>query len=198
MATALPLYFVQVESLVGRRALVAEIHTWSGVALPVPLIISLIGPWGAQLRRDIRRVNLWTASELRWLRSLGRKSINEPDKFNPGQKLNALFTAGAIVVMLGTGSILKWYRFFPLDWRTGATFVHDVLALGVFVVVTGHVAFALTHRDALRSMFRGWVTEPWARRHASGWLAETAPEAETIRVPEEPTTPSPTTPSPTT
>ena len=33
MATALPLYFVQVEALVGRRALVAEIHTWTGVAL---------------------------------------------------------------------------------------------------------------------------------------------------------------------
>jgi formate dehydrogenase subunit gamma len=172
MATALPLYFVQVESLVGRRALVAEIHTWSGVALPVPLIISLMGPWGARLRRDIRRVNIWTANEVRWLWSVGRRGIPEPDKFNPGQKLNTLFTAGAIVVMLGTGSILKWYRFFPLDWRTGATFVHDVLASAIFLVVAGHIAFALTHRDALRSMFKGWVTEPWAERHASGWLKE--------------------------
>ena len=172
MATALPLYFVQVESFVGRRELVAEIHTWAGVALPVPMIISLVGPWGSQLRRDVRRVNLWTASEVRWLRSLGQRELPRPDKFNPGQKLNALFTAGAIVVMLATGSILKWYRFFPLDWRTGSTFVHDVLALGIFLVVTGHVAFALTHRDALRSMFRGWVTEAWARRHASGWLDE--------------------------
>jgi formate dehydrogenase subunit gamma len=172
MATALPLYFVQVESLVGRRALMAEIHTWAGVALPVPLIVSLLGPRGSRLRRDIRTVNLWTAGELRWLRSLGRERIDVPDKFNPGQKLNALFIGGAIVVMLATGSILKWYRFFPLDWRTGATFVHDVLALGVFVVVTGHVAFALTHPEALRSMFTGWVTEPWARRHASGWLDE--------------------------
>jgi formate dehydrogenase subunit gamma len=86
--------------------------------------------------------------------------------------LNALFTGGAIVVMLGTGSIMKWYRFFPLDWRTGATFVHDVVALGVFLVVTGHIAFALTHPQALRSMFTGWVAEPWAKRHASGWLDE--------------------------
>jgi formate dehydrogenase subunit gamma len=153
----------------------AEIHTWSGVALPVPLIISLIGPWGSRLRRDIQRVNLWTTGELRWLRTLGRERIDVPDKFNPGQKLNALFTGGAIVVMLGTGSILKWYRFFPLDWRTGATFVHDVVALGVFLVVTGHIAFALTHGEALRSIFRGWVTEPWAKRHASGWLDEQRP-----------------------
>jgi formate dehydrogenase subunit gamma len=178
MATALPLYFVQVESLVGRRALIADIHTWSGVALPVPLIISLMGPWGKRLRRDVRRCNLWTTAEIRWLWSFGRQRIKKADKFNPGQKLNVLFVAGAIVVMLGTGSVLRWYRFFPLSWRTGGTFVHDVLAFAVFLVVLGHVAFALTHRDALRSMFWGWVTRSWAKRHASGWLEEEEEEEE--------------------
>jgi formate dehydrogenase gamma subunit len=176
MATALPLYFAQVESIVGRRALIAEIHVWSGVALPVPLIISLAGPWGARFRRDLRRVNVWTRAEIRWLKSFGVQRLVRPDKFNPGQKLNAIFTAGAIVVMLGTGSILKWFRFFPVDWRTGATFVHDVLAAMIFVVVFGHIAFALTHRDALRSMFKGWVSETWAKRHAGGWLEELGEE----------------------
>ena len=52
MATALPLYFVQVDRFVGRRVLVVDIHTWSGVALPVPLIISLAGPWGERFRRE--------------------------------------------------------------------------------------------------------------------------------------------------
>src|SRR5271170_1907223 len=91
MLTALPLYFVQVENIVGRRALIAEIHVWSGVALPIPLIISLAGPWGARLRRDVRRINVWTTSERRWLWSFGRKTLPEADKFNPGQKLNAIF-----------------------------------------------------------------------------------------------------------
>ena len=186
MATALPLYFVQFESLVGRRALVADIHTWAGVALPVPLILSLVGPWGAGLRRDLRRVNLWTAAELRWLRTLGRLRLGAPDKFNPGQKLNTLFTGGAIVVMLATGFILKWYRFFPLTWRTGATFVHDVLALGIFLVVTGHIAFGLTHREALRSMLWGRVSAAWARRHASGWLAEEQAAADASHLAEQP------------
>lgn len=172
MATALPLYFVQVENLVGRRGLIAEIHLWSGVALPIPLLISSAGPWGARLRHDVRRINIWTTAELRWLWSLGRKTLPEADKFNPGQKLNALFTAGAIVVMLGTGSILKWFRFFPVSWRTGATFVHDVVAAALFLLVFGHIAFAVKHRDALRSMFKGWVTESWANRNAKGWLTE--------------------------
>jgi formate dehydrogenase subunit gamma len=178
MATALPLYFAQVESIIGRRALVAEIHVWAGVALPVPLLIALAGPWGARFRRDVRRINLWTGAEVRWLRSLGLRQLLRADKFNPGQKLNAIFTASAIVVMLATGSVLKWFRFFPVDWRTGATFVHDVLAAAIFVVVFGHVAFALTHREALRSMFKGWVTETWAKRHASGWLEELDEERE--------------------
>ncbi|HEY5273295.1 MAG TPA: cytochrome b/b6 domain-containing protein [Acidimicrobiales bacterium] len=183
MATALPLYFAQVENIVGRRALIAEIHVWSGVALPIPLIISLAGPWGARFRRDLRRVNVWTRAEILWLRSVGMQRLVRPDKFNPGQKLNAIFTGGAIVVMLGTGSILKWFRFFPVDWRTGATFVHDLLAAGIFVVVFGHIAFALTHPDALRAMFKGWVSESWAKRHASGWLAELEEEKDAPSLP---------------
>ena len=172
MATALPLYFVQIEQFIGRRTLVEEIHLWAGLMLPVPLLISLVGPWGRHLRRDLRRFSVWTRAESRWLWSFGRKGLREPDKFNPGQKLNALFVGGAIVVMLGTGAILKWFSPFPLAWRTGATFVHDVLALGIFLVVAGHILVASTHRDALRSIFRGWVSESWAKRHASGWLKE--------------------------
>jgi len=172
MATALPLYFAHVEALVGRRELIVQIHTWSGLALPVPLVISLAGSWGARFRRDLRRINLWMSEETRWLRGLGRERLPELDKFNPGQKLNALFIGGSIAVMLGTGIVLKWVSWFPLGWRTGATFVHDVLAAAIFIVVFGHIAFALTHRDALRSMFKGWVTESWAARHAPRWLQE--------------------------
>lgn len=182
MATALPLYFVQIEQFVGRRTLFEEIHLWAGLMLPAPLLISLAGPWGRSLRRDLHRFSLWTNAEVRWLRSFGRSHLAMPDKFNPGQKLNALFVAGAMVVMLGSGAILKWFSPFPLSWRTGATFVHDVLALTIFVVVAGHILMALTHRDALRSIFRGWVTEGWARRHAAGWLKEAPPTEQ--RTPE--------------
>lgn len=172
MLTAVPLYVGSVAQLVGRRALLAEIHSWCGVALPVPLIVSLLGPWGRGLRRDVRRLNLWTPDERRWLRSLGRYPVVEPGKFNAGQKLNAAFTAGVILAMLVTGSVMHWYKPFPVDWRTGATFVHDVIAFAVFAVVIGHICFALTHREALRSMVGGWVTRAWARVHAPGWVKE--------------------------
>jgi formate dehydrogenase subunit gamma len=171
MATALPLYFGALADVVGRRHLVEQIDLWAGIGLPVPIAVSLVGPWGARMRRDARRINRWTRDEIRWLRTLGR-SHTQLEKFNPGQKLNAIFTIGAIVVMLGTGSVLQWFRFFPVPWRTGATFVHDMFAFAVFTVVIVHVAFALTHPDSMRSMIKGWVTEGWAAKHAPRWHQE--------------------------
>ena len=183
MLTALPLYFPSLSDVVGRRALVANIHVWSGVTLPVPILISLLGPWGRQMRRDLRRINVWTHDEVKWLRSLGMNAPRVMDKFNPGQKLNAIFVGGSIVVMLATGFILKWFRFFPVSWRTGATFVHDVLAFAIFAVVIGHILFALTHRDSMRSMITGWVSETWAARHAPGWLREMRARPERDQLP---------------
>jgi formate dehydrogenase subunit gamma len=197
MLTALPLYFGSVEKVVGRHVLIAAIHLWAGVALPVPLLVSLIGPWGARMRRDVRRMSVWTAGEIRWLRN----PVNAPpvvDKYNPGQKLNAIFVAGSIVVMLGTGAMLKWFGLFPVSWRSGATFVHELLSWAIFFVVIGHIGFAVTHGDALRAMFRGWVTESWAQRNAPAWLEEmeaAAPPAPERPGPERPgTTPPATTP----
>jgi formate dehydrogenase subunit gamma len=183
MLTALPLYFPSLSDVVGRRELVATIHVWSGVALPVPILISLLGPWGTRMRRDLRRINVWTADEVQWLRSLGRNAPRVVDKFNPGQKLNAIFVGGSIVVMLASGFILKWFRFFPVSWRTGATFVHDVLAFAIFAVVIGHILFALTHRDSMRSMIKGWVSEAWAARNAPGWLREVKARPERDQLP---------------
>ena len=46
--------------------------------------------------------------------------------------------------MLATGAIMRWFEPFPIDWRTGATFVHDWFALGVWIAVLGHILFAFT------------------------------------------------------
>jgi formate dehydrogenase subunit gamma len=139
--------------------------------LALPVIVSLVGPWGTAMRQDIRRFNYWTRDEIRWLRTLGKSKL-EADKYNPGQKLNAIFVGASILVMLVSGSMLQWFRFFPVSIRSGATFVHDVFAWAIFIVVIGHIVMALTHREALRSIFKGWVSESWAQRHAGRWLKE--------------------------
>ena len=53
-----------------------------------------------------------------------------------------MFILAAIPVMLGTGIIMRCFEPFPLDCRTGATFVHDWFAIGLFFAVLGHIVLA--------------------------------------------------------
>jgi formate dehydrogenase subunit gamma len=179
IVTGAALYLEPIEAIVGRRALVENIHVYTGVALPIPVLLAVCGPWGHRLRVDLRRFNRWSASDRRWIRTLMRpravREVQMPEidvgKFNAGQKLNAAFVAGAGLVMLGTGAIMRWYHPWPLDWRTGATFVHDWLALALGLVIIAHIGIALQDRDALRSMFVGTISRRWADRHAPAWVA---------------------------
>jgi formate dehydrogenase subunit gamma len=172
MATAAALYIGPLSAAVGRRELVRTIHVYAGLALPIPLIVAMVGRWGDGFRRDLTRLNRWTPDDIKWLRSWSREPLIRADKFNPGQKLNAAFTGGAIVLMLATGSIMHWFDPFPLSWRTGATFVHDWLAFFLFLTITGHILYALRDRDALRSMVSGSIPASWARSHAPRWYGE--------------------------
>jgi formate dehydrogenase subunit gamma len=178
VVTGAALYLEPVGALVGRRALVQDIHVYAGIALPVPLLAAVLGPWGRGLRADLRRFNRWTKNDRDWLRAvLSRGSRRRYDfrfievgKFNAGQKLNAAWTAGGGLVMLGTGCIMRWYHPWPLSWRTGATFVHDWLALGMGLVIIGHIGMALRDPEVLRSMFTGRISRNWASRHAAAWI----------------------------
>ena len=172
LATGMTLYVGPLSTLVGRRVLVKDLHVVSGLLLPLPLLAAYAGPWRAGLRRDVRRLARWSPDDARWLRSLGRRGRARLGKFNAGQKLNAAFVAGCIPVLLGTGVIMRWFDPFPLAWRTGATFVHDWLALAVLVVVVGHVGKALAEPVALRAMARGTVPAAHAARHHPAWWAE--------------------------
>ncbi len=178
--TGAALYLEPLGQAVGRRALVQDVHVYCGLALPLPLVLALAGPWGRALRADLRRFNRWSRSDRLWLRAVfsqrgQRRALRgqlATGKFNAGQKLNAAWTAGVALVLLATGIVMRWYHPWPLSWRTGATFVHDWSALAVGVVVVGHVFMALADRDALASMFTGRISREWAARHARAWLDE--------------------------
>jgi formate dehydrogenase subunit gamma len=181
MLTGAALYMGPVSELVGRRDVVRTIHVTAGLALPVPLLLGLLGRWGSALRRDLGRINRWISDDRVWLRRRTRDAARL-GKFNPGQKLNATFLGAAIVLMLATGSIMKWFDPFPISWRTGATFVHDWVAFGIWLAVGGHVLFALRDPDALGSMLRGAISARWARTRRPRWYEEeTGMPAERLR-----------------
>ncbi len=190
LATGMTLYVPGLTRLVGRRVLVKDIHVYSGLLLPVPLLLAYAGHWRDAVRRDVRRLARWSVDDRRWLTSFGRRGKPRMGKFNAGQKLNAVFVAGSIPVMLATGGVMRWFDPFPLAWRTGATFVHDWIALLLLAVIVGHIGKALAEPVSLRAMVGGTVPARHAeRRHPRWWAEVQAASTPEPQVPDAPDAP---------
>ncbi|MFJ6854805.1 cytochrome b/b6 domain-containing protein [Streptomyces sp. NPDC091271] len=170
VATAACLYVPQLAELVGRRHLVVTVHEWSGLLVPVPLLAGLVS---RALRADLSRLNRFGPHDRQWLRAALRRDrtpgSRPAGKFNAGQKIYAGWIAGAVLVMLGTGLLMWFTGLAPLVWRTGATFVHDWLALAIGIVLAGHMAKALADPEARRGMRTGSVERLWARSEHPLW-----------------------------
>ena len=179
IATGAVLYLPSLSVRIGHRQAVALIHLYCGFALPIPMAAGL---FSRAYRADVRRLNRHTETDREWLRGRAWKPDRARElglpvgKFNAGQKLNAAFQCGAILVMVGTGTVMWFPHLVGVSARTGATFVHDWLALAIGFVVIGHVWFALNDRQARIGMRTGWVTRSWAEREHPAWAAEVAAE----------------------
>ncbi|MFD9301366.1 cytochrome b/b6 domain-containing protein [Streptomyces sp. NPDC060048] len=175
LATAGCLYLPPLAEIVGRRHLVVTVHEWSGLLIPAP---ALLGLASRAFRADLRRLNRFGPHDRTWLRSALRRDARPAGrpagKFNAGQKLYASWSAGAALVMLGTGLLMWFTGLAPLPWRTGATFVHDWLAIALAVAVAGHVVKALADPEARRGMRTGSVAAEWARREHPLWRTPSA------------------------
>jgi formate dehydrogenase subunit gamma len=173
MFTGSILYIGELSVLFGNREIVRFIHVYCGLAIPVVFLVAYSGRWGRALRRDFSQINRWSKDDKRWFRTMGRDKKVQLGKFNSGQKLNAAFVVGATLVMAATGSIMHWFNPFPVDVRTGATFVHDWFAFFIWTSVLGHIWFAFADKEALNGMWRGTVTARWARTKRPRWYDET-------------------------
>ena len=170
IATAALLFIPDLGGLVGNRQTVRKIHEIAGFVLLIPLLLALLS---RAFRDDAGRLNRFRPTDWQWLRSRDRRSGRIPvGKFNAGQKLNAAFSLGAILVLFLTGTMMFFSSYFPDALRTGATFVHDWLSLAFIVVVVGHIYMAFNDATARLGMRTGSVPESWARREHGEWAAE--------------------------
>jgi formate dehydrogenase subunit gamma len=180
--TAAVLYNGSLALAVGHRHVVEIVHVYAGYSLPVVILLGLLS---RAYRADLSRLNRFPPSDWRWLRSRTRRDgAIRVGKFNAGQKLNAALTAGSITVLLGTGVLMNVTGLVRLSWRTGATFVHDWFALGLGLLVLGHIYFALNDREARRGMRTGLVSARWAHAEHAAWAEEI--EADAPRSTEQP------------
>lgn len=209
LATAAMLYLGPLAQLVGRRHLVETTHIYAGLALPVPMLLAAVSaayrrdvsalnrfsPADWAWLRALLRASLRTRPPT-WMRPRTRQQgassplPHHPDattvrppiavgKFNPGQKLYAAFVAGWIAVLLGTGLIMQFGSALAVGYRTGATFVHDLLAFALAVAVAGHLWMASRDPVARLGMRSGVVPRWWAAREHPGWLGADTDEAAT-------------------
>lgn len=169
LVTAALLYLPVLAELVGRRRLLVTVHEWAGIAMPVPLAAGLVS---RAFRADLSRLNRFGPHDRGWIRATLRGRPRTAGKFNAGQKLYANGLAGALLVMIGTGLLMWFPGIAPLLWRTGATFVHDWLALLVAALVLGHIRMAVRDAQARRGLRTGEVPRYWARQHHPLWEEE--------------------------
>jgi formate dehydrogenase subunit gamma len=175
IATGAILYNGQLAIYTGHRQFIAVAHLYCGFALPIPMAA---GVFSKAYRADAHRLNRHTAQDRLWLRhrawKLGRVEEYglKVGKFNAGQKLNAAFLCGAILVMVGTGTLMWFQSLASVSMRTGATFVHDWLALAIGFDIIGHVWFAIRDRHARAGMRHGTVPRWWAEQEHELWAQE--------------------------
>ncbi|MFE9622988.1 cytochrome b/b6 domain-containing protein [Streptomyces sp. NPDC006527] len=173
LVTAACLYLGPLAQLVGRRHLMATLHEWSGILLPVPF---LLGLFSREFRADLRRLNRFAVYDRRWLRA-ARRRLSSPEarpagKFNAGQKIYAGWIAGAVLVMMFTGLLMWFLGLLPFISRTSAIFVHDVVAWAIAIVLIGHMRKAYQDPEARLGMRTGYVSRSWAAREHSRWLPQ--------------------------
>jgi formate dehydrogenase subunit gamma len=159
LGTGLVLYLPSLSRVVARRELLKTMHFWGGIAwISLLVLVALLG--------NTRRL-LQTARELETF---------EHDRFNAGQKVNAILSAAFAVLFLVSG-LLLWLGERDTRFRFASTVtLHDGLLYVSLVLLAGHLYLAVIHpatRHALRGMTRGSVREDWARRHYPNW--EVAP-----------------------
>lgn len=176
LTTAACLYLSPLAQLVGRRHLVATVHEWSGILLPLPFLLGLASP---AFRADLRKLNRFTEYDRQWLRAVGKR-LTSPDarpagKFNAGQKIYAGWIAGAVLTMMATGLLMWFTGVLPSVSRTSAIFVHDILAWAIAAVLFGHLRMAFRDPQARLGMRTGYVERKWARRLHPRWLDDEPP-----------------------
>ena len=173
LITAACLYIGPLAQIVGRRPLMITVHEWSGILLPLPLLLGLLSP---AFRADLSRLNRFGAHDRQWLRSARQRLTSPKDrpsgKFNAGQKLYAGWIAGAVLVMVSTGLLMWFTRLLPFISRTSGIFIHDLLAWAMTVVLIGHLRRARQDPEARLGMRTGYVSRNWARIHHPQWLPD--------------------------
>jgi formate dehydrogenase subunit gamma len=96
-------------------------------------------------------------------------------KYNPGQKIFAIFT-GAATLILGVTGVVIWIQgSFPRVLVQLSLMMHGLMFVLAIMFVVVHIYLAtIGNPGTLESMLYGHVRKVWAKRHHPKWFKEVA------------------------
>jgi formate dehydrogenase subunit gamma len=98
-------------------------------------------------------------------------------KYNPGQKLFAIFIAVATLTLGTTGMFIWAPGFFPRWIVQMSLMLHGLVFVGAIMFVVVHVYLAtIGNPGTLESMLYGDVRKKWAKKHHPKWYREVTEE----------------------
>ncbi len=120
------------------------------------MLAGVVGRWGANLRADLRQMRGLTGAELAWLHSLGRRGRKPSGSSTLAKNSTPTPSAGYWSCCSSPGSssggAISYLSACAREQPSST-----MCSPSSFVVVIGHIAFAITHPHALRSMVTGRV-----------------------------------------
>lgn len=171
LATGLALYFPTLSELIGRRALLKDLHVYTAVAWVIGLTLVVVLGDRRRIRQTLHELDVYDADDVLWLQRYPRPQ----GRFNAGQKVNAALT-GAFAVLFAVSGSLLWLGERDHRFQFASTILlHDWLTFFSLVLLVGHLYLALIYpatRHALRGMTTGSVRRDWAARHHAKWVRE--------------------------
>jgi formate dehydrogenase subunit gamma len=125
--------------------------------------------------------NIIDASDRKWLMQWRDIAANRMDrlpeagKYNAGQKVLYWLLVLLMLALLVTGFLFwrPWFaHLFPISVARFGALVHALAAIGLILLVIGHIYMAIWTKYSVRAMILGWVTPRWARHHHPRWYRE--------------------------
>jgi formate dehydrogenase subunit gamma len=169
LGTGLVLYVPNLSTLVARRPLIKDVHSYAAIAWLVLLTSVVVLGDRRGLRRTLRELNLFDDDDRLWL----RRKPGPQGRFNAGQKVHAALVAGFAFLFAVSGFLL-WLGERDTRFRWASTILlHDGLMYVSLILLMGHLYLALIYpatRHALRGITVGSVRRDWALEHHRKWI----------------------------
>jgi len=124
--------------------------------------------------------NLIDANDRRWLMAAhhvmaGHEERAPPaGRYNAGQKVLFWLLTLCMLGLLVTGFCF-WRPLadgLPIEVVRLATLLHAACAVGLILLVMGHIYMSYWTRESIRAMTQGWVTRRWAKSNHPAWYDE--------------------------